>query len=397
MSRLRTIVVVGASLAGLRGAEALRRLGFDGRLVAVGAEPHRPYDRPPLSKDVLAGEREPDSIALRRADTWDELAVEWRLGARAVALDLAARRLRLDGGEALAFDGLFLATGASARRLRGLPALEGVHVLRTLDDALGLRAALARGPRVCIVGAGFIGAEVAATCRGLGLDVSVVEPQPAPMLRGLGAELGALMAAVHRDHGVDMRCGVGVAALEGAGRVEHVVLSDGARLAADVVVMGVGAAPEAAWLEGSGLELADGVVCDATCAAAPDVVAAGDVARWRDLRTGQTLRAEHWTNAIEQSAHAAERLLAGPGFTTPYDPVPYVWSDQFEVKLQIVGEPRPGDAMRITDGTLAERRFVAIFERDGRTTGGVGMNRARQTLALRRRIAEERAGPRPDS
>jgi len=390
MSRLRTIVVVGASLAGLRGAEALRRLGYDGRLVVVGDEPHRPYDRPPLSKDVLAGKREPESVALRRPEAWDELAIDWRLGRAAVRLRRTEREVELAGGERIAWDGLFVATGARARTLGPGPTPRGVFVLRTLDDAVRLRDALAAGPRVAVVGAGFIGAEVAATCRARGLAVTMIEPQPVPMLRGLGPELGAMMARVHRDHGVDLRCGVGVAALEGAGAVEAVRLGDGTRVPADVVVVGIGAVPETRWLEGSGLALADGLVCDASCAAADDVVAAGDVARWRDRHSGASLRAEHWTHAVEQAGHAAERLLAGPSFRAAYDPVPYVWSDQYEVKLQIAGEPRPGDAMRIADGSVEEGRFVALFERAGRLVAAIGVNRARQVLAYRRRIREER-------
>ena len=389
MAVLSNVVVVGASLAGLRAAETLRREGYSGRLTVLGAEPHRPYDRPPLSKEVLAGKREPDGIVLRKPDAWDELEADWRLGRPAVGLDLTARVLELAGGEQVPFDGLVIATGATPRVPRFLEGWlgRGVHVLRSLDDALALRAELGRGPRVAVVGAGFIGAEVAATCRERGLEVTLIEALVAPLVRGLGERLGALVAQIHLDHGVDLRCGVGVAALEGGERVEAVRLADGRLVPADVVVIGVGVAPETRWLGRSGLALEDGVLCDETCAtAAPDVVAAGDVARWRDARTGERVRFEHWTNAVEQGVAAAERLLAGPGAAKPYTPVPYVWSDQYDSKIQIAGNPSADCEMRIVDGTLEERRFVALFERAGHLRGVVGFNRPRQVMAYRRKL-----------
>jgi len=386
VTSLTQIVVVGASLAGLRAVEALRRLGFDGRITWIGAERHLPYDRPPLSKDVLAGTREPARIALRDPDSYDELAVELRLGRRATRLDLAARTLYLDDGARVGFDGLVIATGSCARTLKGALPRAGVHLLRTLDDALALRDALDAGPRVAIVGAGFIGAEVAATCRTRGLEVTMIEPLATPLLRGIGAELGARVAALHRDHGVDLRCGVGVEAIEGGARVEALRLSDGARVPADVVLVGIGAAPETAWLEGSGLRLEDGVVCDSACRAAPGVVAAGDVARWHNVVYDDSMRVEHWTNAVEQAGHAAATLLAGDG-AEPYAHVPYVWTDQYEMRLQIAGHPQPGDATRIVEGTPEEGRFVTLFGRGGRLVAAVGFQRARQVNAWRRRIA----------
>ena len=287
MSALETVVIVGASLAGIRCAEALRRQGFDGRLVLVGDEPHRPYDRPPLSKEVLRGERAPEQLALVKPESFDALRLELHLGQRATALDLAARRVRLESGAELAYDGLVIATGARARALPGAPPLAGIHVLRTLDDALAIRAELEARPRVAVVGAGFIGAEVAATCRQRGLDVTLIEALPHPMARVLNREVGMLCAAAHRDAGVDVRLGVGVQALEGGARVERVRLKDGSAVAADLVVVGIGAIPETHWLETSGLALGDGVLCDASLAAAPDVVAAGDVARWQHPGYGE--------------------------------------------------------------------------------------------------------------
>ena len=381
------IVVVGASLAGLRGIEALRRDGYDGAITLVGAEPHLPYDRPPLSKQVLAGSLEPDQIALRR-EPIEDLALDLRLGRRAISLDAKAREIALDDGERVAWDGLLIASGATPRRLPGTPALEGIHVLRTLDDALAIRRALEKGPRVLVVGAGFIGAEVAATCRAQGHPVTVVEPLAAPMLRALGPEISAVTAELHRDHGVDLRCGVGVEALEGAGRVERARLADGSVIEADLVVIGIGVTPEVSWLEGSGLELRDGVVCDATCATSlPGVTAAGDVARWPHPLFGEEMRIEHWTHAIEMGEAAARRLLATPEAAEPFAPVPYVWTDQYDRKLQMAGHIRPDDLMEIIQGSLEERRFVAIFGREGRLTGALAMNRPAAVIRLKQRIA----------
>ncbi|MGH2684814.1 MAG: NAD(P)/FAD-dependent oxidoreductase, partial [Actinomycetota bacterium] len=276
---MRTIVVVGASLAGLSAAEGLRDGGFDGTITIVGDEPHQPYDRPPLSKELLAGTWEVDRVVLRPDDHLDKLALDWRLGRRAVSLD---ERLHLDDGSTVDFDGLVIATGAAPRTIPGTPALDGIYTLRTLDDCLALRADLARSPTVAVVGAGFIGAEVAATCHGRGLDVTVIEAMPVPLERALGLDMGSACASLHSDHGVSVRYGVGVAGFEGNDRVERVVLADGSSVEADVVVVGIGVAPVTGWLERSGVDVVDGVVCDATCASVsrPDVVAAGDVARW---------------------------------------------------------------------------------------------------------------------
>lgn len=386
---LKTVVVVGASLAGIRGAEALRRLGFDGRLVLVGEEAHRPYDRPPLSKELLRAEREPGQIALTKPESFDALELELRLGRRATALDPAARTLVLDDGETLAYDGLLVATGASARRLPATPPLDGIHVLRTLDDSLALRAALEASPRVAVVGAGFIGAEVAASCRARGLDVTVIEALSHPLAGAVGPEVGEVIAAVHRDHGVDLRLGVGVEGFDGSERVSDVRLSNGSSLRADVVVVGIGAFPRTDWLESSGLALDDGVVCDATCAAgAPGIVAAGDVARWYNPLFDEVMRVEHWTNAVEQANHAAQRLLQGESAGEPFAPVPFVWSDQYDRKIQSAGRFRSDDEVRIVHGTTQERRFVALHGRKGKLVGAIALNRVRQLMGFRRSIGE---------
>jgi 3-phenylpropionate/trans-cinnamate dioxygenase ferredoxin reductase subunit len=384
---LRSVAVVGGSLAGLRAVEALRRLGFEGRIDWIGAEPHAPYDRPPLSKQVLRGEWEPERIALARGGL-GPLAAELHFGARATRLDTERRQVEIEGGASFAWDGLVIATGASPRTLPNQPELSGVFVLRTLDDALAIRAALAKGPRVCIVGGGFIGAEVAASCRQLGLDVTMIEALGNPMELALGPSLGALFAAIHRDHGVDVRTGVTVAAIEGEGAVTHVRLADGDLVPTDVVIVGIGVRPETAWLAGSGVEIADGVVCDRSCATSvPGVVAAGDVARFASARYGESLRLEHWTNAVEQAEAAVATLLHGAN-ADPFDPVPYVWSDQYDVKLAVAGRPRARDEMRVIDGSFEQRRFVAVYGHAGRLTGAVGMNRMRKLMDLRKLLHE---------
>jgi 3-phenylpropionate/trans-cinnamate dioxygenase ferredoxin reductase subunit len=392
MPELERIAIVGASIGGLRAAQALRRLGHRGALIAIGDESHLPYDRPPLSKEVLAGKWDAARTNLMRPED-ETLGVEWKLGARAEALDLAAREVVLASGERVGWEGLVIATGSSARRIPGTPPLAGIHLLRTLDEALALRAELERGPRVAVIGAGFIGMEVAATCRARGLDVTVVEALPAPLERGLGRELGAYVGEIHRERGVDLRCRASVARFLGGARVEGLELADGARVAADVVLVGIGSAPNTGWLASSGLEIADGVVCDAACRAtrAPSVVAVGDVARWPNaLFDGESMRIEHWTNATEQADHAAASLLARDGEAAPFAPVPFVWSDQYDCKLQIAGRVAPADESRLVDGSLAERRFVMAFGRAGRLVGAIGMNRPRVVLKLRGMIRERR-------
>jgi NADPH-dependent 2,4-dienoyl-CoA reductase/sulfur reductase-like enzyme len=389
MSKLETIAVVGASLAGLRSVQALRRAGFAGRLVAIGEESEPPYDRPPLSKDVLAGKWDAERTRLFRPED-EGLDVEWRLGQRAEALDLAARELRLAGGARVGFDGLVIATGAYARRLPNTPPLAGIHVLRTLADSLALRVELDASPRVAVIGAGFVGLEVAATCRGRGLGVTVIESLAAPLERGLGAQLGAYLGEIHREQGVELRLGARVAGLVGGKRVEAVELADGTRVPADVVVVGIGAAPATEWLAGSGLELSDGVVCDATCRTtrAPFVVAVGDVARWPNPLFGVSMRIEHWTNATEQADHAAATLLAGAEGGAPFAPVPFVWSDQYDKKIQVAGRLEGADETRIVDGSLAERRFVMLFGSQGRVCGVVGLGRPRLVMKARSLIRD---------
>jgi 3-phenylpropionate/trans-cinnamate dioxygenase ferredoxin reductase component len=415
-ARSPVIVVVGASLAGLRAAEELRCEGFGGRITVVGDEVHAPYDRPPLSKQVLAGHWDADRLALTVGGDGgvDALDLDWRLGTRASGLDLHARHVVLADGERLGFDGLVIATGATPRRLPGSEGLAGVHTLRTLDDCLAVRAEVDAGARrLVVVGAGFIGAEVAATCRTRGLDVTILEALPVPLGAALGDEMGAVLADIHRDHGVDVRLGTAVAGLDGGvdGRVERVRLAHGGTIGADLVVVGIGVVPNTAWLDGSGLTLDDGVVCDATTLAAPGVVGAGDVARWPSRRFGELMRVEHWDNAISMGAHAARRLLAwldggaAGGASTrraePYDPVPWFWSDQYDRKIQLAGRSAGADEVRVVDGSTDERRFVALYRRGDHVVGALAMNRPRQLLAYQRLIeggatwAEALAAPGP--
>jgi 3-phenylpropionate/trans-cinnamate dioxygenase ferredoxin reductase subunit len=382
-----SVCIVGASLAGVRAAEELRAHGFDGRVTVVGDEPATPYDRPPLSKQVLAGEWEPERIALTVADgSLDDLDLDWRSGTAATGLDLAANAVLLAGGERVEFDGLVIATGASPKRLPGTDHLDGIHTLRTLDDCLAIRAAIDAGAqRITVVGFGFIGAEVAATCRGRGLDVTLVEALAVPLERALGPEMGMVCDALHRDQGVDVRLGVGVMGMDpGSGdRVERVRLSDGTDIATDLVVVGIGVSPNTDWLEGSGLSIDNGVVCDATCLAAPGVVAAGDVARWHNLRFGEDMRIEHWENAIEMGAYAARRLLAGEGAMAPYSPIPWFWSDQYDRKIQRAGVASATDDVEVVAGSVDDRRFAALYGRRGRLVGVLGFSWPSQVVRYR--------------
>lgn len=385
---LRTIAVVGGSLAGLRAVEALRRAGFDGRIDWIGAEAHDPYDRPPLSKQVLRGEWDLERIALVRGGL-DPLHAEVHFGMRAVRLDARERRIELEGGAQIAFDGLVIATGATPRKLPGQPDLAGLFLLRTLDDALAIRAALETGPRVAVVGGGFIGAEVAASCRERGLEVTLIEALGQPLEQALGPSIGALFAAIHRDQGVALRTGSAVAAIEGEGSVERVRLADGSVIPADVVIVGIGVRPETAWLAGSGVEISDGVVCDDHCmTSVPDVVAAGDVARFPSARYGESIRVEHWTHASEQAEAAVATLLHGRDVAKPFDPVPYVWSDQYDTKLAVAGRPRASDELHVVEGSFADRKFVAITGRDGKLSGAIGLNRMRKLMEWRQSLRE---------
>jgi NADPH-dependent 2,4-dienoyl-CoA reductase/sulfur reductase-like enzyme len=386
---VQNVVVVGASLAGFRAVEELRHQGYDGSITVIGAEAHLPYDRPPLSKQILAGTWEAERLPLTAiGKEIDDLAIDWRLGVAASGLDLSARHVALADGTSVPFDALVIATGAGVRTLPRQPHLEGLHMLRTLDDCLALRSDLDATPqRVVVVGAGFIGAEVAATARQRGLEVTLLEALATPLQRALGDVMGAVCGDLHREHGVDLRLSTGVDGFEddGHGRLRGIRLTDGSTVDADVAVVGVGVTPNTEWLEGSGLTIDNGVVCDASCLAAPGVVAAGDIARWPNNLFGEVMRVEHWENAQEQGAHAARRLL---GHLEPYEPVPWFWSDQYDRKIQLAGRSGADDDVQIVDGSVEEHRFVALYGRAGRVVGVLGMNRPRPVMEYRQLIAD---------
>ncbi|MFI6455760.1 NAD(P)/FAD-dependent oxidoreductase [Streptosporangium amethystogenes] len=375
----RHLLVVGASLAGLRAVEAARRSGFDGRITLIGAEPHLPYDRPPLSKAFLDGA---DLPAFRSEEVLrEELGVELALGAAATTLDTETGTVRA-GGREFGYDALVIATGAGARALPGADGLRGVHTLRTRDDALAVRRALDAGARTVVVGAGFIGSEVASAARKRGLAVTIVEALPTPLVRAVGETMGGACAALHARNGTDLRCGAGVRAVEGDGQVERVVLSDGTVLAADLVVAGIGAVPATGWLAGSGLTLDDGVVCDETLfTGAPGVYAAGDVARWHNPLFGRHMRLEHWTSAAEQGAVAARNAL-DPAAAKPYSTVPYFWSDWYGVRIQFVGVPAT-DEVRVVDGDPAGEHLVALYREGDRLVGALTLNGQAQIMKYR--------------
>ncbi|MBG0850866.1 FAD-dependent oxidoreductase [Streptomyces spinoverrucosus] len=383
---MRTVAVVGASLAGLSAARSLRKQGYDGRLVVIGDELHRPYDRPPLSKEFLAGRLGEAELALE-ADG-EDLGAEWLLGVRAAGLDHARRAIRLADGREVSADGVVIATGAAARTLPGSEGLAGVHTLRTLDDARALRDELARGGRLVVIGGGFIGAEVASTAYALGLDVTVVEAAPTPLAGPLGETMGAIVSALHADHGVPLECGVGVKGLSGETRVDAVLLEDGRSIPADIVVVGVGARPNVEWLQGSGIVLDNGVKCGADGRTSlAGVVAVGDCANWYDPRAGFHRRVEHWTGARERPDAAVATLLAAgavkPGVPRP----PYFWSDQYGVKIQFAGHAAGADSVTIEAGTADDRDVLAVYRRAGDPVAVLGMNQPRLFMRRRKQLA----------
>ncbi|WP_210569293.1 NAD(P)/FAD-dependent oxidoreductase [Streptomyces sp. GESEQ-4] len=383
---MRTVAVVGASLAGLSAARSLRKQGYDGRLVVIGDETHRPYDRPPLSKEFLAGALGEADLALE-ADG-EDLRAEWLLGTRATALDRAERAVRLADGREVRADGVVIATGAAARTLPGSEGLAGVHALRTLDDARALRDELALGGRLVVIGGGFIGAEVASTAYALGVDVTVVELAPTPLAGPLGETMGGVVSALHADHGVRLLCGVGVKGLSGETRVDAVLLEDGRSIPADIVVVGVGARPCVEWLEGSGVELDNGVKCGADGRTSlAGVVAVGDCANWYDPRLGTHRRVEHWTGARERPDAAVAALLAGGELEPAVPRPPYFWSDQYGVKIQFAGHAGVSDSVTVEVGAVDDRNVLAVYRRGGVPVAVLGMNQPRLFMRWRKQLS----------
>jgi NADPH-dependent 2,4-dienoyl-CoA reductase/sulfur reductase-like enzyme len=378
------IVIVGGGLAAARTAEQLRRSDYSGRITIVSDEVHLPYDRPPLSKEVLR--KEADDTALKPAEWYDESDITLRLGSAATGLDITAQTVTLDDGTTLGYDELVIATGLVPRRIPAFPDLEGIRVLRSFDESLALRAHASEAQRAVVIGAGFIGCEVAASLRSLGVDVVLVEPQPTPLAAVLGEQIGELVARLHRGEGVDVRLGVGVAEVRGDTHVESVVLTDGTELTADVVVVGIGSRPATEWLQGGGVQIDSvdkGVICDeAGRTSAPNVWALGDVASWRDA-TGHQGRVEHWSNVADQARVVVPAMLGQdvPAVVV----VPYFWSDQYDVKIQCLGEPEADDIVHVVEDD--GRKFLAYYERDGALVGVVGGGMPGKVMKVRAKIA----------
>jgi 3-phenylpropionate/trans-cinnamate dioxygenase ferredoxin reductase component len=375
------VVIVGGGLAAARTAEQLRRSEYAGPITIVSDEDHLPYDRPPLSKEVLRSET--DDVTLKPAEFYEENDITVVLGKAARSVDTAAQTVTLSDGSSIAYDDLVIATGLVPKRIPSFPDLEGIHVLRSFDESLALRQQAASARRAVVVGAGFIGCEVAASLRGMGVDVVLVEPQPSPLASVLGEQIGSLVARLHRAEGVDVRCGVGVAEVGGAEKVQKVVLADGTELDADLVVVGIGSHPATGWLEGTGIEVDNGVVCDAAGrASAPHVWAIGDVASWRHT-LGHQVRVEHWSNVADQ-ARALVPAMFGQDAPAAVS-VPYFWSDQYDVKIQCLGEPEATDTVHVVEDD--GRKFLAFYERDGVVAGVVGGGMPGKVMKSRAKIA----------
>jgi len=375
------IVIVGGGLAAARTAEQLRRSEYTGPVTIVSDEVHLPYDRPPLSKEVLR--KEVDDTALKPRDWYDENDITLRLGSAATGLDTGEQTLTLANGTVLGYDELVIATGLVPRRIPAFPDLEGIRVLRSFDESLALREHASAARHAVVVGAGFIGCEVAASMRGVGVDVVLVEPQPQPLAAVLGEQIGELVARLHRDEGVDVRLDVGVTEVRGEGHVDTVVLTDGTELPADLVVVGIGSRPATEWLDGSGIEVDNGVLCDeAGRTSAPNVWALGDVASWRDPM-GHQARVEHWSNVADQARVVVPAML---GRDVPSNVVvPYFWSDQYDVKIQCLGEPQATDIVHMIEDD--GRKFLAYYERDGVLVGVVGGGLPGKVMKARAKIA----------
>jgi NADPH-dependent 2,4-dienoyl-CoA reductase/sulfur reductase-like enzyme len=381
------LVVVGASLAGLRAVESARRAGFDGTITLVGTEEHLPYDRPPLSKEFLTAAEPPPPPTLREENVLrDELRVSLHLGVEATGLDTDAQTVWL-GNDPLTYSALVLATGATPRTLPGSEHLAGVHTLRNLDDARNIRAGLDAGARMVVVGAGFIGSEIASSAKQRGSTVTVVEAMPTPLARPVGEQMGAVLGSLHERNGTTLLCGVGVEALEGSDRVKAVRLADGTRIDADLVVVGVGVAPNTDWLVTSGLELGNGVECDKTLqTSAPGVYAAGDIASWPNPLFDTRMRLEHWTIAAEQGGVAGRHAI-DPGAAEAYSTVPYFWSDWYGKRIQMVGVAAGSDEVTVVAGDLEGDAFLVLYRHGDRLVGALGLEQRGEIMKYRLLIA----------
>lgn len=368
-----TVVVVGSSIAGVRTAQSLRLEGYKGEIILVGEETELPYDKPPLSKSVLAGSADEDSIRLLTQEQADAEDIQLLLGHRAVDLDVAENLLKLEGHDPLRYDNLVIATGASPRPSPWGQS-PGIHVLRTLEDARELRGDLLRGGALAVIGAGFIGAEAAATARGLGLEVTVIDPVPVPMSRLFNPEIGQWFADLHQDNGVDTMFGTGVEAIEGEEGNFSLHLTNGESIQAATVLIGIGVIPNDSWLSASGLLVDNGVVLNEYCQAldAANVYAVGDVARWRHQKHGEDVRTEHWTNAVEQAACVAYNIIH-PEQPRAYTPIEYVWSDQHDWKIQVVGRVGGNVDHVLIGHPQVHGKFAALYTIDGTTVRGAAI------------------------
>jgi 3-phenylpropionate/trans-cinnamate dioxygenase ferredoxin reductase subunit len=386
MTNDRTHIIVGASLAGAKAAETLRAEGFDGRVVLVGAEEERPYERPPLSKDYLRGEVGREKVYVHDESFYSEHDIELRLGTTAVELNASSKELTLGNGDRLSYDRLLLATGSEPRRL-AIPGaeLDGVLYLRSVHDSDALRERLDRGGAVVVVGAGWIGAEVAASARQRGLEVTIIEPASVPLERVMGAEVGAIYRDIHTDHGVEMLMRTGVEAFEGETAVERVRTSDGRLIECDFVVVGVGVAPRIQLAERAGLEVDNGILVDEHLeTSVAGVFAAGDVANASHPFYGERIRVEHWANALHQGPAAARGML---GQADPFDRLPYFFSDQYEVGMEYLGFAREWDRV-VFRGDPSSREFIAFWISDERVVAGMNVNVWDVTDPIRRLITE---------
>lgn len=373
-------LIVGASLGGLRVAEGLRKQGYQDRILLLGDETHLPYDRPPLSKTVLTGSTPVDALTFRTDEWFGEMRIEPHLGVAAQALDVERHQVTTSAG-VFDYDTLVIATGATARTLAGAEELAGVHTMRTREDAISIQAAFADRPRVAVVGAGFIGAEVASSAHAHGLDVTVIEALAHPLARAVGEQAGLLCAALHDAAGVTLRCGVGVQGLLGDRAVTGVQLVDGSVVPAELVVIGIGVSPNTEWLVTSGLDISNGVQCNEYLQAAPGVYALGDVASWWNPLFDEQMRVEHWTNTVEQAVTVARNIIHA-NEPKPYAGVPYFWSDQYDRRIQFAGRS-VADEILTVPGSVDAATPLVLFRRGDRLIGALAIDNARILMTLR--------------
>lgn len=387
MVQKQTFVIVGAGIAGGTAAETLRKQGFDGEIHLVGAEPHRPYDRPPLSKEFLSGAKGEEKLFFKTEDFYAEQSIDLHLGLDATSLDTSSNTLALSDGRSLHFDRLLLATGSRVRKLP-IPGadLEGVHYLRTIEDSRAIAESLNGAGRAVIVGAGFIGSEVAAVCKTAGLDVTILEIQPQPMAHILGEQMGAIYANLHTNRGIDLRLDEGISDIRGSSRAEQVITDKGTAIDCDLVVIGVGIAPETTLAESAGLQVDSGILIDENCRTSnPDIFAAGDVANWFHPGLGHRIRVEHWDNAANQAGAAAKSMLGSP---EPYDPVLYFWSDQYDLNIQYLGHAIEWDEIAVR-GNPDEEKFTTFYLKDGSVHGALVVNNFRDIRPTRTLIGQK--------